>query len=121
MFRQRLGLQNFIEPKKRNLAMHWTVFAKSDPTVGVQEELLTDDLIVLPNLTNQNIKIESNLLNNPNSKIKIVNALGEEVFSSLSLMGNNITLDVQNHPVGMYFITILVGTKIYTKQFIVHK
>ncbi|MBL8005770.1 MAG: S8 family peptidase [Candidatus Kapabacteria bacterium] len=120
-FRQNLGLNNFIRPIKRNLGMHYTVFAKPDPTVGVQENQISDDIRIFPNLTNNLVNIESDLFFLSNTSIKIVNALGVEYFNKVLNNEYNLRVNVQNFPTGMYFVTVSNGTSFKMKQFIIQK
>jgi hypothetical protein len=120
-FRQNLGLNNFIRPLKRNLGMHYTVFAKLDPTVGVQENNISDEIKIFPNLTSNLVNIESDLFNFSNTSVKIFNALGVEYFNKVLNNEFNLRVNVQNYPTGLYFVTISNGTSLKTKQFIIQK
>lgn len=65
---------------------------------------------VFPNPTKDNITINIQEDLADNAKVEIVNTLGQQVYSSSILMGNN-EISVANFQSGLYFVKVINGNK----------
>jgi len=76
-----------------------------------------EDISVFPNPSSGiiNVALKSKWIN---PKLSIVNQLGQEVFSSSFLSGNDIILDFNDKP-GVYFLTVKSERNIFTRKLIV--
>ncbi|MCK4662270.1 MAG: T9SS type A sorting domain-containing protein [Bacteroidales bacterium] len=83
---------------------------------GIIDNIETPDFVIFPNPTKGALKISFNQYAE-NSEIIITNINGK-IIKSFELYNDNISLDLSEHPKGVYFITFKNKNKIITKKFI---
>jgi hypothetical protein len=87
--------------------------------VGVYENALADNKINLyPNPSSGRVLLDAKGYNL--QRIRITNSLGEEIFSEVLKKEEQIELDLENHPPGLYFMTCEMAGKAITKKLIIN-
>ncbi len=96
---------------KQNLecgSLKWdTVVVWVDYTGNVEFKMLNDKLKLYPNPANEILNIECEILNGENSKIEILNSLGQAIREEeLIFNDGKVSIDVKDLENGVYFITL---------------
>jgi len=86
-------------------------------TTKTNETNFAHTISLYPNPTTGIINIESESLNNRNTKIQILNSLGQIVFEDISIMKNSI--NIKQFSNGIYFLKIMSDTKIISTRKII--
>lgn len=82
-----------------------TVTVHEDVSTGMNKINATFDLIIYPNPTSDLIELETSI-HLQNRSITILNSLGEEVASEISIAGKSARLNVHELPAGMYILVV---------------
>ena len=97
-------------------------FVLANSPVSVNEHVLEQSVSFYPNPANNQLIIESQLINSEAKKIAIYNVVGEEILS-LTLEGHKdkIVINTQGLPNGMYFFSIheINGNSTRSQKFLV--
>ena len=86
--------------------------------IGIEEEFSKSNFRLFPNPANENILVEFSGKEN-NKTIKIINALGQEVFSENLINKNTLNISTSRLPTGVYFLTSITKNKSFSQQFII--
>ena len=78
-------------------------------TTGINEVTDKLNLLVYPNPTSGKFTIESGKLKMQNAEIQVYNMLGVQVYSKLSTLNSQISIDLSNQPNGVYFLLLKTG------------
>lgn len=97
-----------------------TVF-KYDIATGISEKKSDAGFSVFPNPTKGvfEIKLEQTQLSKINFQLSIVNVLGEIVYSKDDERLNDVTIDLSDHPKGIYFLQVKTEKGVSRKKMIV--
>ena len=76
----------------------------ADPTVSIDEDNLTDDFVVYPNPTANNIYFKNNTYNNSSYHVQLIDVYGKVIIETESEISNKI--DVTNITSGMYIVRL---------------
>lgn len=95
-------------------------------TLPVGESPLTDiNLIIYPVPTNNVLNLSFELYEQGNLQLSVWNSVGQQMYqntSAISLYGKyNSTINTTNFSAGNYILRIRVGSKNYSKKFVVNK
>ncbi|MBI4929727.1 MAG: T9SS type A sorting domain-containing protein [Bacteroidetes bacterium] len=90
-------------------------------SLGVENVNLQSQFNIYPNASNGIFNIENTLLNNSIYGIYIYNITGEKVYQSTIQQFSNTTIDLSNHPNGIYFLTIKTNEGTTNKKLIINK
>ncbi len=83
-------------------------------TLGINEDILTNELTLSPNPATNEIKIEYNM---QNSEIVIRDVLGQMVYKTKAIAASS-TIDVSMLSKGVYFISLQNGKQTINKKFV---
>jgi hypothetical protein len=85
----------------------------------VQNILLEKSVDIYPNPTHSNMTIQWNdELKGQIESLTIVNAVGQQIFSTTSLNNNKINVNTNSYSDGMYFVHIQTKNGNMTKRFV---
>lgn len=93
-----------------------TQFTPTYVQSGIQFISKSTDLKVYPNPTSGKIQIQS--LGFTIQRLEISNLLGEVVFSQVETLSKS-EIDLSSQPVGVYFVKITDGEKMYTQKIVI--
>ncbi len=91
----------------------------NNPT-GIAESTLSSSVMLYPNPSNgNNVNLAISLENAENVEVKVVNAIGQVVYTTnpgkLKAGNNKIALDLKGQANGIYFVKVNIGNKVVTK------
>jgi hypothetical protein len=89
----------------------------SNISAGVFNDTQNYEITVYPNPAKNELKISFN--QKPNSKVRIINSLGQEVFQSKNIK-KTLDVNISNWKTGVYFIRITDNNYSISKKFIVN-
>jgi hypothetical protein len=91
-------------------------------SVGIQENLLSDEIRVYPHPASHQFQIDLGDIKSSINKIELINFQGQVLYSvEVSINDKIIALPVMNHPNGTYFARITSANGITTKKLIIQK
>ena len=79
---------------------------------------LTENISIYPNPANETIRLSLPSYMNENADIKIFNTLGVTVLSQHHTQGENINIDINSLPAGVYVVRCMKNDKIISKLFV---
>ncbi|MFZ4545728.1 MAG: T9SS type A sorting domain-containing protein, partial [Saprospiraceae bacterium] len=91
-------------------------------TVGVNDNLLPDNIKIYPNPADDFVVIDFDELGSQINKAKLFNVQGQEVYSSIITKNSNSSnLPLGNMPEGNYFLQLYSGERFITKKIIIER
>ena len=101
-----------------------TKFSDSTYTVGIEDELFSNDnseLFISPNPTSGLINIDITSIKSKNLKLNIIDTFGRSILQKNveNIKGNSISLDLSRFENGVYIVQIASNSKNYSEKIIV--
>jgi peroxiredoxin len=76
-------------------------------------------LALFPNPANDFLMVNGDMLKNANARIFVLNSIGKVVYNeAIVTVSENIKLDINKLPSGVYFVQIVSGNEVVSKKFI---
>jgi hypothetical protein len=108
----------YIQPE----GIQWFAYSflpKKNLTTGISENSIESSIIFYPNPSNAFITIEAPILEN-NTNVSIKNILGEELFFT-KLNQSHQEINISSFNTGVYFVTVYLNNKSFTKKLIIER
>lgn len=109
---------NTIFSGSANYGKGLTKWFKTDVNAGVMSNLNTNFVNIFPNPANDKVSIEFNFSKQENIQINVMNALGQEVYSSekTNVLSEVITIPTSQFSNGIYNISIKTSSEVINKK-----
>lgn len=108
--------RNFLEHFVCGAPLHCEYTTKV--VTGVDEHPLEADISVYPNPSGTDVTVDLSVLQDPEVKVEVIDAMGRSVNISKGNTGFIITIPHENKPAGIYLIRIYSREKQYSKKII---
>lgn len=113
-----VGVHYYVCTAHASMGMKGTITVS--PISGIENELISDGINVVPNPTTGKFKIQYSTANVDINNIAVYNILGALVYSApKEQLQTTKEIDLSTSEAGVYFVKIQIGEKNYTERVVV--